>query len=198
MSRNERISLAFIFRKNLWHPLSLALMKVFGFLVFYPLTRGVCIMVCACVCVCVYTRTLTRVVMNTGTQWYHFLTRMCVGGMRNLTLCVCVCSRDFSQHQSALEGLNFSFCVVVKYKKSRSFCSTHWPHSFILLSRSYFTVLCSLSSGQVVTETTRLLQHVCVSVWVQHWSLKKDFHIGKDWWLQAASSSGGRILRSFT
>lgn len=35
-----------------------------------------------------HTRALTCVVMNTGTRWYHFLTRMCVGGMRNFALCV--------------------------------------------------------------------------------------------------------------
>lgn len=60
-SWNERISLAFIFRKNLWHPLSLALMKVFGFLVFYPLTRGVCIIGLSVFAWCTHVHARSRV-----------------------------------------------------------------------------------------------------------------------------------------
>lgn len=128
-----------------------------------------------------HARKHTRI--HTGTHRYHFLTRMCVGGMRNCVLCTHVCAcvwRTFLRACRHWRAWIFH-SASSSSTKSPGFCvlpSSRLP--LFLLSRTSFTVLCSLSSRQVVTETETLLlqrMHVyqsvpcmcqCVSC-IDHW-----------------------------
>ena len=185
MSWNERISLAFIFRKNLWHPLSLALMKVFGFVcvlssyrrcMYYSL--GVCMRVAQA-------RALTRVVMSTGTRWYHF-SRQNVCRWLEESCFVCVCSRDFFSAPLGVWGPEFFILLPhqVQEVQGFGFCPLASPLRFVvqdLLHRSVFFELwagCYWHNNTVLTACMCLCVCVCVCVCVcqlefQHWSLKK-------------------------
>lgn len=106
-------------------------MKVFGFFGF--LSSYMRCMYYACVCACV--------VVNTGTQWFHIFSRMCVGGL-SIPCFVCMHFRDFSQHQLTLEGLNSSFPFLIKQNKS-----TGRPLYFVVRELFHLLVFFELKHG---------------------------------------------------